>query len=87
MTDEMNAVIDILSAIGDEQRVVACYLGHCGATPQRYEVFSGSGGDCWDYIRETPRMRKVDRCQQCGGYTGTNPVKSQCHVETPRYYP
>jgi len=61
--------------------VAVCYLGHCGAQPNRYELFEGTELEAEGYCQRLPRMGEKDGCQYCGGYTGTVPVREVCQVE------
>lgn len=56
-------------------------LGHCGGGPNHYTVKSGTKEECQTYINELPTQDKSCTCDRCGGYTGTNPIQEECHIE------
>lgn len=75
------AKVDEAIAVTSARMVVACYLGHCGAEPNRYEVTEGSAIECRAFMRSLPLMQEQDYCCYCGSYTGTVPMRETCAIE------
>lgn len=61
--------------------VVVKYLGHCGATQNRYVIHRGTEAECEEYLENLPRAPRASFCQHCGGYAQTGDFRDVCCIE------